>query len=152
MALAACLTGCGGGEKSLEGSLAQVLELSYTRAELVVGTGDVVLRFARPYGTGEDTVLKVTVLTEGMQLSAPSPIDLGEVLSAGNPRATVTRHVYDEPDHRVLPPVARGQLSLRQAPIPGSRVDGQLSVTFAQGSELGAGRTVHGEFDAEVAP
>ncbi len=146
------LAGCGGGGRVLEGSLAELLPLDYTRAEVAGGAVELTIRFLRPYGTGEDTVLKVAVATADAELTPRTPLDLGQELAGGGPRASVSRHVYEDPDHRTLPRVQRGQLILYKLPSPGGRVQGSLAVTFVQGSEFGSGRTVRGEFDAEVAP
>ena len=64
-------------------------------------------------------------------------------------RATLGRNVFEDPN-KEFPRLDRGRLVLDSRPVPSGRVQGEFSVKFAQGFAFGAGRTVHGTFDAEV--
>ncbi len=54
--LASTLAACAPA-KTLEGSVTPLLDLSYERAEAQASRTDVSVRFLRPQGEGEDTIL-----------------------------------------------------------------------------------------------
>ncbi|MGA9523111.1 MAG: hypothetical protein WBV82_16705 [Myxococcaceae bacterium] len=143
------LVACGSGTNTLDGSLADVVDLGYERAELAAAEGSLVLKFLRPRGTGEDVVLKLSVNTAGLTAQAVIDIDLTEQVAELGPRGAVTRHVFEDPNE-TLPPIRRGRLVLQEVAGTTDRVKGEFSATFTQGHEFGAGRTVYGEFEAEV--
>ncbi len=143
------LAACGPSTPMLDGSLADEVDLEYERAELTVTQDALVLRFLRPRGTGEDTVLKLSVLTAGVESRAERIYDLSEQIESLGPRGTVTRHVFEDPNE-TLPLIRRGRLTLTEIPGRPGRVEGTLSATFTQGHAFGAGRTVFGDFEAEV--
>ncbi len=143
------LVACGTGTSTLDGSLADVVDLEYERAELQAAEGSLVLRFLRPRGTGEDTVLKLSVNTAGLTAQAVIDIDLAEQIQELGPRGAVTRNVFQDPNE-TLPPIRRGRLVLNEVTGSLDRVKGEFSATFTQGHEFGAGRTVYGNFEAEV--
>jgi hypothetical protein len=143
------LVACGPGTPSLDGSLGDVVDLEYERAELTYAEESLVLRFLRPRGAGDDTVLKLSVVTTGVTAQPDLTIDLGEQLEELGPRGAVTRHVFEDPNE-ALPPIRRGQLELSEIPGRPGHVRGSFNATFTQGHAFGAGRSVFGEFEAEV--
>lgn len=151
LVLGSLLCACGGPPAPLDGSLTQVCDVDYTRAELEVTADSLAVRFLRPRGTGEDLVLKVGVLTTGWTVRPKEQVNLAEPLPQGGQRGKVTRQVWEDP-HESFPALQRGYVTLFEDPSGARRVRGELSLTFAQGHEFGAGRALFGEFDAEVKP
>lgn len=144
------LFACGCGSQALEGSLSEIFKLEYARAELARTDEEVTLRFINPQGSGEDTVLQVTAKLEGVKLTADEALDLAELLEDGvTQRGSLTRNVFGDP-LQTFPPLEKGQLLLSSLPIRGESVSGEFSATFALGTEFASGRTVFGDFEAQV--
>jgi hypothetical protein len=141
------LAGCPG-PGPLDGSLADILDLDYTRSTLDLAGTSLSLRFQKPRGEEWDTVLKVAADLGGLTLSS-KPIDLAEVLPSGAQRGSVTRNVYKD-EHTVLPPLQRGTMTLKADPTAATTIEGELFLTFVVGSDFGCGRSVSGKFAAEV--
>jgi hypothetical protein len=150
-ALALGLCGCGPREPTLEGSLTERLDLSYRRAEWVAGAGgEAAVRFLRPRGEGEDVVLKVTVrLPEDVPLLATAPVDLAARNPDGAQRGAISRAVLDDP-RQTFPEIERGKFRILRLPEPGAKVPGEFNVTFSHGTHFSSGRTVFGDFEAQV--
>ncbi len=149
LSLLAVLAGCGGEEYGLSGSLLEVLDVTHERVELQLTDQNLSLRFLRPRGTGEDIVLKVSVITTGLAIEPGAEIDLASPAPAGGQRAKVTRHVFEDPV-KELPDLQRGKLLLSADPFTRDTVTGTMSATFVQGHQVGAGRAVYGSFKAAV--
>ena len=149
--------GCGPVQKTapipkfgLEGSLSVMMELRYDVAHVDVTADDLAIRFAKKQGEGEDTVLKVTASISDLELVANGTIDLAEATPAGAQRGVISRDVLDDP-RRVFPKLVRGRVILTRVPEPGGQnVNGDLSITFENGTEFASGRTVFGKFEADV--
>ncbi|WP_223752406.1 hypothetical protein [Myxococcus sp. RHSTA-1-4] len=137
----------------LEGSVSELVDLRYERAEAQWSPGELSINFVTPQGTGVNTILKVSaqvgdMIPEGY--TGPLVIDLAEVLEGGAQRGAIGRSVLDEPA-RTFPPLARGKLTVGGTPVePGSRITGDFHVTFDNGTNVYSGRTVFGSFEATV--
>jgi hypothetical protein len=143
------LTACDPQPTGLDGSLADAVDLSYSRVVLDLDVESCALRFLRPRGTGEDTVLKIGITTTNATLTGTG-VDLSERLPSNGQRAIVTRNVFDDPNKK-LPELVRGNLTLAADPATAATVKGTLNMTFVPGFEFGTGTTVYGEFEAQVA-
>lgn len=148
--LASTLAACAP-TKALEGSVTPLLDLSYERAEAQASKTDVSVRFIRPQGEGEDTILKVSARLEGISLEPRVAIALGQRVGGpeGPPRGTVSRSVLDEPA-RAFPDIVRGELVFDGDLDTGKKVTGELHVTFTNGTDVYSGRTIFGRFEATV--
>ena len=146
---ALALSACGEGPAPLDGSLTAICDVDYTRTELVLADDSLAVRFLRPRGTGEDVVVKLSATLIGWELSTKDQLNLAEPLPTGGQRGRVSRQGWEDP-HEQFPRLSRGMLSLREDPRTAAVVHGEFTVSFAQGSEFGAGRALFGEFEAEV--
>lgn len=149
LVLVAYLAGCGPASFELEGSLSTVLDLRYKSSDVSVSDTEVAVRFLRPRGEGEDTVLKVAANLEGELLGAEHVLNLAEELANGSQRGTILRNVLDDP-RTTFPKLLRGRLLFHGPPTAGRKVPGEVSVTFVEGGEFASGRTVFGSFEAKV--
>jgi hypothetical protein len=139
------LAGCGG--TGLDGSLAAVMDLSYDSVELRQTTDEVAVAFVRTNG---DTALQVTAALKDLTLTAGTPINLAEKLTASTQRGVLSRNVQGDTTTR-FPPLERGTLTLKSLPTAvGATVSGDFNATFVQGANEPYGRTVSGKFDAKV--
>lgn len=139
-------TACGSGPR-VEGSVAELLDLHYERAEVRMSEEELSVRFITSQGAGEDTILRVTARLENLTFVPGTPIDLAETFPNGSRRGSVDRSVLDEPI-RPFPAIARGSLLVRGTPTPGARVSGEFNVTFVNGTDVYSGRTLFGRFEA----
>jgi hypothetical protein len=147
--LAVSLSACGaGGPVPLDGSLTAVMDVTYTRVTLGATDGYLSLRFHQARGEAEDIVLKVGVIIDGAVPDHSVQYDLAEPMMGGQ-RGTATRNVLDDPTTQ-LPPLSRGFFRADGDLTKLTRVTGEVSLTFAQGSTPGAGRAVFGPYEAEV--
>jgi hypothetical protein len=144
------LVGClGCGSQQLEGSLSVIIDLHYTKAKAASTPDEMVVRFTRPLGDGEDIVLQVSASRAGLDPSVHQ-FDLAELTPQGNQRGTITRNVFNDP-RTSFPPLAIGHLQLSAIPAAlGQSVNGSFSATFAEGTSFASGRTVFGSFGATV--
>ncbi len=156
VALCAALAALGACEREggeLEGSVSEVVDLRYQRAEAQWAPGELSINFVSPQGTGINTILKVSaqvgdMIPEGY--TGPLVIDLAEVLEGGAQRGAIGRSVLDEPV-RTFPQLARGTLTVDSTAVdPGSRITGDFHVTFVNGTNVYSGRTIFGSFEATV--
>lgn len=139
------LPGCG--SDSLDGSLAEAFDLSYSSILIRQSPSAVQVTYLRSHGN--EVVMRITVATEGVDLSSGVSINLAGEWSAGHPRAAVSRAVDGEPV-RQLPPVVKGELRLNDAVVPGKDLSGSFAVSFGEGGDLGSGRTLNGHFSGTV--
>ncbi len=171
------LTGCGRSRK-LEGSLTEILDLTYEGVEATVTPDALAVRFVRaeqcgdglicrenrcvpPICTGAacdstvactggtDTVFQLTVDVSDLVLAANIKIDLSEPGPRGGQRGVTSRNLIADP-RKALPTLEVGRLLLTDEPLSGGRLRGELSVTYIQGIEYANGRTVFGPFTASV--
>ena len=139
------LAGCGGG--GLDGSLAEVMNLSYDSVELRQTPDEVAVAFVRTNG---DTALQVTAQLKDLALTAGTPINLAEKLTATTQRGVLSRNVMGDSTTR-FPALERGTLTLKSLPATvGEVVSGDFNATLVQGATEPYGRTVSGKFEAKV--
>lgn len=143
------LPGCGSGNHQLEGSLSEVLDLTYQSVDVVKNPDDLSVRFLMPQGAGDNVVLRLSVDLAGTSIDARETFDLTSLGLQGNPRGTVSRSVLDDP-LTTFPRMKRGELTFNHRVIPGEAVSGEFRITFENGTELASGRTVFGTFEATV--
>src|SRR5262249_21135745 len=156
-----------------EGSLGEILDLSYQDIKLRFAGDQVAVRWTRPRGNGEDAVLIVSEKLDGLtvrtgdlvNLAAPLPDFAleGSLADAGVPdsgvlpdgglfdqqRGVVTRDVFNDP-RKAFPLISDGYMVLFDVPRDGGMVTGSFSVTFQRCVDFGCGRTVFGDFKAKV--
>jgi hypothetical protein len=148
-ATAVALAACGSGVSPLDGSLADSVDMSYTRSTLQMEQTVLALRFERARGSTFDTVLKVGItLDSATPPNHPVQYDLAEMVN-GAQRGVATRNVLDDPN-TTLPLILRGTFSLDQAMAGAMQVSGNITMTFDQGDTFGAGMAIFGPFDAAV--
>lgn len=143
--LLAC-AGCG--RQQLEGSLTEIMDLHYEQAAVASTPAQLVARFTRPQGSGEDIVLQVTTSLSGVA-PGTSRFDLTEVTPDNTQRGVISRNVLNDP-RTTFPAIARGSLNLSGTLSTGKRVSGSFSVTFVEGIQFANGRTVFASFEATV--
>jgi hypothetical protein len=141
-ALLLTATGCGPEDRTIEGSLSEVVELRYRKVDVLMNPTELSLRFLEPQGAGENVVLRVSVDLTGTQLDAIETFDLAE-------RGKVSRSVLDDP-LTSFPAIRLGQLTFRRSLVSGDTVPGEFNVTFVNGTELSSGRTAFATFEALV--
>ncbi len=138
-----------GGQRSLEGSLTELMDLHYTEVNISSSSSAVAVKYTRPQGDGENVVLEVSARTGGLMLEAGVPINLAELGPDGAQRGSVGRNVFNDP-RRQFPPMERGMLLLHSLPASGMTVQGEFTVTFVNGIQFANGRTVFGTFEARI--
>ncbi len=151
LALVLCLAfaGAGCGDTALDGSLTEVVDLSYQRVEVVRAGDELAVNFVFPQGAGEDVVLRVSAYVLGTRMNPREPLDLTGEDPLGRVRGRVARSVQGDP-LTTFPPLQRGSLTFRQELREGAVVDGNLNLTFENGTHAASGRTVFGRFEARV--
>ena len=157
------------GPTKVEGSLQEILDLTYQDIKLGFAGDQIAVRWTRPRGTGQDTVLEVSEKLDGLtvrtgdyvDLAAPLPdfalndggVDGGDLLPDGGlvdqQRGLVTRDVFNDP-RKDFPLISDGFMVLYDVPRDGGTVNGSFSVTFQRCVDFGCGRTVFGDFKATV--
>ena len=145
----ATLCACGPESHHLEGSLSEVMDLTWRTSDVQQSQNELSLRFVQPQGVGENIVLRVTVSTSGTSVDPDEPVDLAEPDALGNKRGRVTRNVTDDPLQE-LPEVARGELVFHNPVTSGQTIPGEVHITFVEGTTVANGRTVFGTFEAKV--
>ena len=146
MALLAAVLGCSGGN-ALDGSIGEAFDLSFSTVEL--RRSPTAFQVTYLQSEGREVVARITVATAGLDLG--EPIELGGEYAPGHSRTTVTRAVDGSPV-LVLPRVGSGSMELDALPAAGQVVSGDFSLSFAEGGDIGAGRTLSGSFEGEVLP
>ena len=157
------------GPQKIEGSLQEILDLTYQDIKLGFAGDQIAVRWTRPRVTGQDTVLEVSEKLDGLtvrtgdyvDLAAPLPdfalndggVDGGDLLPDGGlvdqQRGLVTRDVFNDP-RKDFPLISDGFMVLYDVPRDGGTVHGSFSVTFQRCVDFGCGRTVFGDFKATV--
>ena len=170
-ALVAVAAGIACGPKTIEGSLGEVLDLTYQDIKLGFAGPQVAVSWTRPRGSGTDAVLVVSEKLDGLSVYTGDFVNLAQalpdfaladagVLDAGTgpgadggiplQRGLVTRDVFNDPRHD-FPGISDGFMVLYDVPgDAGTTVRGSFSVTFARCVDFGCGRTVFGDFQATV--
>lgn len=171
LALSAALVGsalsCG--PTKVEGSLQELLDLSYQDIGLRFSGDQIAVRWTRPRGSGQDAVLVVSEKLDGLIVRTGDYVNLAQPLpdfalaDAGIPdggvlpdggiasqqRGVVTRDVFNDP-RKSFPLLSDGFMVLYDVPRDGGTVHGSFSVTFQRCVDFGCGRTVFGDFKAKV--
>jgi hypothetical protein len=150
------------GPKAVEGSLGEVLDLTYQDIKLNFSGSQVAVRWTRPRGAGEDAVLIVSEKFDGLTVRTGDKVNLAEILEStdgGIPdpdagtteaqRGLVTRDVFNDP-RKDFPSIGEGFMVLDDVPRDGGTVKGNFSVTFSRCVDFGCGRTLFGDFKATV--
>ncbi|MGI5864239.1 MAG: hypothetical protein ACOX6T_19585 [Myxococcales bacterium] len=138
--------GCADGN-SLDGSIGEAFDLSFSTVEIRRSATAFQVTYLQ--SEGREVIARITVATAGIDLA--KPVELCGEYAPGHPRTTVSRAVDGEP-LLVLPPVKAGRLELDRQPEAGQVVSGSFSIAFAEGGDIGAGRTLSGRFEGEVLP
>ena len=141
------LGGCG--PHDLEGSLTELLPLHYQSSVAQSDGAQATVRFQVPRGSGQDVLLEVSAEISDLNAVPYALINLAETALDGKQRGVVSRTVTGDPLH-VFPPILRGTLRFDANFAPGASMPGAFTVTFSEGTEFGAGRTVYGDFQAKV--
>lgn len=149
VAVAPLVCGCGHHTSQLQGSLSEVLPLTYKNADLVFDDQSVSVRFLLPKGLAQNVVLAVGADTEELDRGTALTVDLTQASPSGGERGTVTRDVEGDPRHD-FPSIARGELKFSQPIAKGKTLAGSFHVTFEDGAQFASGRTVFGDFEATV--
>jgi hypothetical protein len=157
----ALLAGCPS-TQYLQGSLGQLMDLSYDEVRVLLAPDDFSLQFVRIHqltsygdagtvsvGTSEDYPFEVDVYRWGRPIAVGSEMDLAEFNDAGVQRAVFTRNVLNDP-RKTFPPCVRGGLKFDSLPADGKTVSGEFHVTFEDGVETASGRAVFGSFTAKT--
>ena len=157
------------GPTKVEGSLQEILDLTYQDIKLGFAGDQIAVRWTRPRGAGQDTVLEVSEKLDGLTVRTGDFVNLAEPLpdfalaDAGLPdagllpdggifdqqRGVVTRDVFNDP-RKTFPLISDGFMVLYDVPRDGGTVNGSFSVTFQRCVDFGCGRTVFGDFKAKV--
>jgi hypothetical protein len=150
------------GPKVVEGSLGEVLNLTYQDVKLNFSGSQVAVRWTRPRGAGEDEIIAVSEKFDGLTVRTGDKVNLAEILEptdggfvdldAGTTlpqRGLVTRDVFNDP-RKEFPSIGEGFMVLYDVPRDGGTASGSFSVTFARCVDFGCGRTLFGDFKATV--
>jgi hypothetical protein len=155
------------GPTKVEGSLQEILDLTYQDIKLGFAGDQIAVRWTRPRGAGLDTVLEVSEKLDGLTVRTGDLVNLAEALPdfaqdagpdggvlpdggiATQQRGVVTRDVFNDP-RKTFPLISDGFMVLYDVPRDGGVVSGSFSVTFQRCIEFGCGRTVFGDFKATV--
>ncbi len=137
------LAGCA--SAALDGSISEALDLSFSSTQILKNDKALQIDYLR--SDGREVVMRITVVTEGVDLS--KTVELGGEYAPGHPRASVSRAVDGEVV-MVLPPIAKGTLDLDHAPQIGQDLSGSFGLSFGQGGDVGSGRSLSGKFDGMV--
>ncbi len=132
-------------DDALSGSISEALDLSFSSMQVLMSDKALQIDYLR--SEGQEVVIRLTVVTDGVDLS--KTVQLGGEYATGHPRTSLSRAVDGEPV-MVLPPVAKGTLDLGQVPQVGKSVSGSFGLSFGQGGDIGGGRTLSGQFSGTV--
>lgn len=141
----AALIACGGAN-SLGGSVSELFPLDISKVEILRNDEAFQVNYYANRGTGVDLVAKVTVATQGVDLSPGKTVPLDGEYAPGHPRTTVIHLAQGEPV-RALPQVDQGDLKIDTGGQPGEETTGDFSMSF-QAGDYGGGRNLYGSFKA----
>ena len=142
--LALLASGCAS-DNSLGGSVSELFPLDVSRVEVARNPEALEVSYYSTRGEYIDIVVRVTVATQGVDMQPGRKIDLAGEYQPGHLRTTVIHLAWGEPV-RNLPPVHSGDLTLSSGGNPGDATRGNFSMSFDQGGDFGAGRTLYGNF------
>jgi len=132
-------------DNSLGGSVSELFPLDVSRVEVARNPEALQVSYYSTRGEYIDIVVRVTVATQGVDLQPGRKIDLAGEYQPGHQRTTVIHLAWGEPV-RNLPPVKSGDLVVSSGGNPGDATRGNFSMSFDQGGDIGAGRTLYGTF------
>lgn len=142
--IALLASGCAS-DNSLSGSVSELFPLDVSRVEVRRNTEAFQVSYYSTRGEDIDLVVRVTVATQGVDIQPGRKIDLAGEYQPGHLRTTVIHLAWGEPV-RNLPPVKSGDLVVSSGGNPGDATRGNFSMSFDQGGDIGAGRTLSGTF------
>jgi hypothetical protein len=145
-ALGLAAAGCAG-DNALGGSVSELFPLDISRVEVRRNLEALQVSYYNNRGEDIDLVARVTMATQGLEIRQGQRIDLAGEYQPGHLRTTVMHLAWGEPV-RNLPPVKRGDLVISSGGNPGEGTRGNFSMSFDQGGDLGAGRTLYGNFSS----
>ena len=140
------LLGCGGAN-SLSGSVEELFSLEVSRVEVLRNTEALQVSYYRNNGLDVDLVARLTVATEGIELTPGSKVSLAGNTPSGVARASVVHLAAGEPA-RIFAPVDKGDLELEEGGGVDQPTRGNFSLSFQRGDGYGAGRSLEGRFSA----
>jgi hypothetical protein len=140
------LLGCGGAN-SLSGSVEELFSLEVSRVEVLRNTEALQVSYYRNNGFDVDLVARLTVATEGIELTPGSKVSLAGNTPSGVARASVVHLAAGEPA-RIFAPVDKGDLELEEGGGVDQPTRGNFSLSFQRGDGYGAGRSLEGRFSA----
>ncbi len=144
---ALALAACGGGEATLEGSISEAFDLSFSSIDL--RRNDKAFQVTYLRSNGNETVMRITVVLIGIELRPGEEVSLSGEYDTGHPRCVVSRAVTGEP-LRTLPDVDNGNFSVDNEAMPAQNTAGSFFIRFGEGGDVGSGRTVNGVFKGKV--
>ena len=140
------LLGCGGAN-SLSGSVEELFSLEVSRVEVLRNAEALQVSYYRNNGLDVDLVARLSVATQGLELKPGAKLSLAGTTDSGVARATVVHLAAGEPA-RVFAPVNKGDLQLDEGGDIDQPTRGNFSLSFQQGTDFGAGRSLEGRFTA----
>ena len=140
------LLGCGGAN-SLSGSVEELFSLEVSRVEVLRNAEAFQVSYYRNNGFDVDLVARLTVATEGIELSPGSKVSLAGDTPSGVARASVVHLAAGEPA-RIFAPVDKGDLVLDEGGGVDQPTRGNFSLSFQRGDGYGAGRSLEGRFSS----
>jgi hypothetical protein len=132
---------------TLEGSLGEIVDLTFTDTEVAVTGSEVILSYYRPNGAARDVVFKLVVNIAPKDVPPGRELDLAP-RPDGTANATCTRAVAGDPIH-LYAAVRIGSLEMDQVPVVDGEASGSFRVTLGVGGDAGRGRTAFGNFQVD---
>jgi len=133
---------------TLEGSLAEVVDLRFDSVELAVTQQALILGYHRKSGEARESVFKLVVAVPPQTVEPGVEIELAPG-SDGEPRAVATRAVGEE-SIRTFAEVRRGRLLLDCYAVVNEPCSGEFRVTLGEGGDAGEGRAAFGSFQVDA--
>ncbi len=127
----------------------RALSLDVSRVQVLRNSEALQINYFNNRGTDMDLVVQVTVAIGDVNLSNGTKIGLDGEYPPSHQRTTVIHAAAGEPIRR-LPPVRKGDLKITRGGNPGEQMQGNFSMSFGSGGDLGAGRTLVGSFAGTV--
>ena len=135
------LSGCGGSQNSLTGSVSEIYALDFDTVSASLLDQFLIIEYDKGPGGSEGKAAKLSVDMTGITAMAGASIDLTQMV-AGNPRGTLQQILGTTVDF----PLMLGTLTVDEAPVAGKELSGHFSTTLS----MPMGRTLNGTFDATV--
>ena len=139
---------------TLQGSLSELVDLTFEKVEVQVSPNLLLIQFQHsPKGGGLEIPFQMELTPPpGKALANGVVLDLSKIDGNGNPETRCSREATNDPRH-TLPPVKIGSLTLATDFAPGDTAAGEFHILFGTGGDVGEGRTLNGTFSVQaVAP